>query len=527
MLIDKRYITFETDNKNNNCITVNFWDGDDLVEQVFTHLGEGGPKYFVDMQEYVGKELRVTLENCKSIWRRSPEGADLSKEKLESRRKYIRCEDGYDTDHDNDSLRPIVHFTTQRGWINDPNGCIYYDGVYHLYYQHCPGAVEAMWDNNHWGHAWSRDLITWHEAEPILRYPHAASGTGFINRENGKVCITHGYLIYESDDGGYHYTFKSVNTAGNGDPKILWIDEFQKYFSITLRDITSYTISSSPDLVNWTHESDIEGFRECPDFVKYRIEGTDTWKWILNGGDGAYQIGEFDGHVFTPDPIPEDRVDKYRYIMKVTETFCNKYNGSYTNYMHTDEWERFTAYAHQNFDNAPDDRKIRIAWYPIPYARHGMPFNQGMTIPTEMCLKNTGLGVRLCYAPVKELDAYRRECKKAEGKDIEVSYTVGDAFDAIMEFDPEGKLSVRGYEFTFDKAENKLWVLPPDKVKFDVPYVLTESKVRIRGIFDIMMAEFFCDEGELYLPLKPDAKYVGIEAKIEGEGKLEIYKLAK
>ena len=213
--------------------------------------------------------------------------------------------------------------------------------------------------------------------------------------------------------------------------------------------------------------------------------------------------------------------------MKVTETFCNKYNGSYTNYMHTDDWERFTAYAHQNFDNAPDDRKIRIAWYPIPYARHGMPFNQGMTIPTEMCLKETGLGVRLCYQPVKELDAYRRECRKAEGKDIEVVYGAGDAFDAIMELEPEGKLTVRGYEFTFDKAENKLWVLPPDKVKFDVPYVLTEDKVRIRGIFDIMMAEFFCDEGELYLPLKPDAKYVGIEAKIEGEGKLEVYKLGK
>ena len=248
---------------------------------------------------------------------------------------------------------------------------------------------------------------------------------------------------------------------------------------------------------------------------------------MLNGGDGAYQIGDFDGHVFTPNPIPEDRPDKYRYIMKVTETFCNKYNGSYTNYMHKDEWERFTAYAHQNFENAPDNRKIRIAWYPIPYGRYGMPFNQAMTIPTELKLKKTGLGVRLCYIPVKELDAYRVELHSARDKDFNVSYETGDAFDAIIEFAPDAKLNIRGYEFTYDQDENKLWILPPDKVKFDVPFVMTGEKVRLRGIFDKLMAEFFVGDGEIYLPLKPDRLYDGITAELTGEGSIDIYRLEK
>ncbi len=521
MIIDKRYITFET-NAKNNCITVNIWDGDALIEQVFTHLGEGGPKYFVDMQEYIGKDLKITLEPCKSEWRRTPE-AYMTDEKVQSRMKYIRCEDSYETEHDTDSLRPIVHYTTQRGWVNDPNGCIYYDGVYHLYYQHCPGSIVSMWDNNHWGHAYSTDLISWTEAEPVLRFPHAASGTGFINRENGKVCITTSNLIYESDDGGYHYKFKSVNTAGNGDPKILYIEEFGKYFSVTLRDLSSYTISSSPDLVNWTHESDIEGFRECPELVKYRIEGTDEYKWVLNGGDGAYQIGQFNGHEFIPDPIDPDRLDKYIPMMKTTATFTNKYNGTYTNSSHKDEWERFTAYAHQNFENAPDGRKIRIAWYPICYARKGMPFDQAMTIPTELKLRKTGLGVRLCYMPVKELENYYTERKEGNS----VIFEEGDAFDCTVELSPESKLSIRGYEFSYNKDENRMDVLPPDKVAFSVPFVMTGDKVKIRAVFDIMMAEFFLGDGEIYLPLKPDEVYKGIKAEIKGEGKVIVNKLEK
>lgn len=522
MLIDKRYITFETDDKHNNCITVNIYDGEELVEQVFTHLGEGGPKYFVDMTEFIGKNLRIALEECKSEWRRTPE-AYLTDEKVQERIKYIRCEDSYETEHDTDSIRPLIHFTARRGWINDPNGCIYYDGLYHLYYQHCPGALEPMWDNNHWGHAYSKDLITWTEAEPVLRYPHASSGTGFINRENGKICFGTSHLIYESDDGGYHYHFKCVNKGGSGDPKITFIDEFGKYYSITLLNLSTYVIASSPDLVNWTKESEIYGFRECPEFVKYQIEGTDEYKWVLNGGDGAYQIGDFDGHVFTPDPIDSDRLDEYRYIMKVTESYANKYNGSYTNYKEKDEWDKFTAYAHQNFENAPDGRKIRIAWYPICYAREGMPFDQAMTIPMEMSLKKTGLGVRLCYTPVKELEAYYTEEKI--GKTVE--FSEGDAFDCRIEMTPDSKLNIRGYVLRYNESEKKMYVLPQNKVEFDVPYVLTDGKVHVRAVFDIMTAEFFLGDGEIYMPLKPENVYMGIKADIVGEGNIKINKIEK
>jgi len=526
MKITSRYLTFET-NPNNACLNVNIYDGDELIEQVFTHLGEGEVKYFVDMQEYIGKDLRIEVTKGTSLWQRFPE-AYLTEEKIQDRYKYIRCEDSYETDFDANKYRPYVHFTTQRGWINDPNGCLYYDGVYHLYYQHCPGAPYAMWDNNHWGHAWSKDLITWTEAEPILRYPHAASGTGFVNRENGKACITHGYMIYESDDGGYHYKFKSVNTAGNGDPKILFIDEFNKYFSITLRDITSYTISSSPDLVNWQHESDILGFRECPEMVKYQIEGTDEYKWVLNGGDGAYQIGEFNGHEFIPDPIDPDRLDKYVHVMNATKTFSNKYNGSYVNYNYKDEWDRFGTYAHQNFDSAPDGRKIRIAWYPIRYTSiAGMPFNQAMTIPCELKLRNCALGLRLCAMPVDEIKAYYRETKGVEGDNPELHFDSGKCFDCEIEFDENASLYARGYEFNYIPEENMLNITPPDKVEFKVPCIPCDGKIKIRALFDIMIAEFFIGDGEVYVPLKPetpDLTGVAIEVK-DGYGKIKINKI--
>ena len=575
MKIDHRYVTFRVDPTKSACC-VNFIDTEKraIVEQIFVNLGEGdGRKSFIDMTEYLGMTLDVQMLPCESEWALLPEGP-LTEDQAEERRRFIACEDDYtDKPHYSEPLRPLYHFTAGRGWINDPNGCIYFDGLWHLYFQHCPGSTESMWDNNHWGHAVSRDLFTWEEREPVLRYPHQASGTGFIDRATGKVCVTTSNLIFESGDGGFSYDFKSYNTAGCGDPKIFWHEESGRYVSITLRDITSYSVSSSPDLVEWRHESDIEGFRECPEFAKYRIEGTDEYKWVLAGGDGAYQYGEFDGSVFTPDPIEDDRLDRYVHVMEATRNFSHKYNGYFIDDTQPDTENRYAAYAFQNFANAPaapawpdqnaprvtaqtvssdarnrvdtssdvisqsdpstlqvvmserrddrsapneiqtaaaghTDRHVRIAWYTVDYKKYGELFTQAMTVPQEVTLRYTPLGLRLCAMPVDEIRDHYTETRRADG-DRAVSFEHGAAFDVEAEFPADGVLKLGPYELSYLPDIQKIRVLQfrdGEKVKdFTVPFIPgAEKTVRVRALFDRLIAEFFFGDGEVYMPLKPD-----------------------
>lgn len=531
MKIDHRYVTFRVD-ETKSAVCVNFIDTEKriIAEQIFVNLGEGdGRKSFVDMSEYMGMTLDVQMLPCESEWAIQPEGV-LTEDEAETRRKYIACEDDYvDAPHYAEPYRPLYHFTTQRGWMNDPNGCIYFDGVWHLYYQHCPGSTASMWDNNHWGHATSRDLFTWVEEQPVLRYPHQASGTGFIDRESGKVCVTTSNLIFESPDGGYTYDFKSYNTAGCGDPKIFWHEESGRYISITLRDITSYQISSSPDLVEWRHESDIENFRECPEFCKYRIEGTDEYKWVLNGGDGAYQIGDFDGREFKPDPIDPDRLDKYVHVMEATRNFSNKYNGFFIDDTQPDTENRYTAYAFQNFANAPNGRHVRIAWYTVDFAKYGELFTQAMTAPQELTLRRTPMGLRICAMPADEIRDHYTGVWVGDEHETDCTDEPGHAFDVEAAFPSDGRLIVGMYELSYLPEMKKIRVVqysgfrsPADSYggelgftktfgetrivrDFTVPFIPDgDGTIRVRALFDKLITEFFFGDGEVYLPLKPD-----------------------
>lgn len=528
MLIKERYVTFETNEKYNS-VTVNFIEGDRIVEQVFTCLGpndEKEEKYFVDMTEFIGRELEVEVVTCHSEWGHYPEG-ELAEDVIAERIKYVRNEHDYTAEPYSEPYRPKYHYTTQRGWINDPNGCLYYDGLYHMYYQHCPGSIHSMWDNNHWGHAVSTDLIAWEEFQPPLRYPHEASGTGFMNRETGKVNVTTSNRIYESDDGGFSYELRGINTAGNGDPKIFWHEESQRYISITLRDIISYSVSSSPDLKNWRHESDIEQFRECPEMCKYRIEGTDEYKWVLNGGDGAYMIGQFDGHEFIPDPIEMDRLDRYVHIMEPTRHFNKKYNGIFIDESIPDTENRYTAYAHQNFDGAPDGRHIRIAWFTVPYHELGMPFTQAMTIPQELKLRYTPLGLRLCAQPVPELYRHHNEELCYVGPDPKLSMPSGDAFDCSAKFDAKETLYIANYTIKYLADEHKIAVTHKNGHTFTVPFIDHDGEIAVRVLFDTMMCEFFFGDGEVYFPHPSMEQLDGIEASITNHGTLTVASVNK
>jgi fructan beta-fructosidase len=298
--------------------------------------------------------------------------------------------------------RPQFHFTTRRGWTNDPNGMVYADGVWHLYYQYNP--FGTTWGNMHWGHAVSPDLVHWTE-KPIALYQRslqdmAFSGGGFVDWQNTSgtqsadrppllVAFTstgRGECLAASTDGGMTFTEFDENPVirhQGRDPKILWFEPEQKWVMIVYEETgeeIGYAIYDSRDLKRWNRLSLIPGYFECPELFELPVEGRPDLKyWVVYGCLGGKSrsscaIGTFDGSCFTP--LQENRVSHYG--------------------------PQF--YASQIFSDAPDNRRIMMGW--LAGAQYsGMPFSEGMSVPLELSLRETGQGLRLCFYPVKEIES--------------------------------------------------------------------------------------------------------------------------
>lgn len=297
--------------------------------------------------------------------------------------------------------RPQYHFTTRRGWINDPNGLIYHDGEYHLYYQHNP--YERDWGNMHWGHAVSRDLVHWTELAPAL-YPDTMgtmfSGSAVYDADNtsgfgrgGKAPMVVAYTIDSPDretqgiayslDNGRTFTKyegnpvidskETWNTHDTRDPRMF---RYKDRWVLVLNERDGHSIYNSDNLRDWTFKSHITGFWECPDLFELPVDGDkNNTMWVMYGASGTYMLGDFDGERFTP------RSGKHRFAA-----------GS--------------IYAAQTFNGIPDSdgRRIQIGWGRLSHP--GMNFNGMMLLPTELSLKTTKDGVRLVSKPVREIEDF-------------------------------------------------------------------------------------------------------------------------
>lgn len=297
--------------------------------------------------------------------------------------------------------RPQFHFTTRRGWINDPNGLVYHDGEYHLYYQLNP--YEREWENMHWGHAVSKDLIHWEELTPALFPDHQGgmfSGSAVIDYDNtagfnkkGVPAMVAAYtaaspekqiqcIAYSLDQGRTFTKYegnpvidsKAIwNSQDTRDPKVFWYAP-GNYWVLVLNERDGHSIYNSPDLKNWTYQSHVTGFWECPELFELPVDGNkNNTKWVMYGASGTYMIGSFNGKKFTPEH------GKYYYT-----------TGS--------------IYAAQTYTNisASDGRRIQIGWGRISHP--GMPFNGMMLMPTELTLKTTKDGIRLFSKPIREIE---------------------------------------------------------------------------------------------------------------------------
>lgn len=294
-------------------------------------LAQGKTDYYVPFKLNKGRTSVVKILNLKA-------------DALALKKGQMKLSNVWDVTN-TDFYRPSYHHTPSYGWMNDPNGMFYKDGIYHLCYQYNP--YGSKWGNMHWGHAISRDLIHWKEVEPtIARDPmgHIFSGSAVIDKDGtanyGKDAIVALYTsasdkngqiqcMAYSTDGGYtfhKYSGNPVLTPFDGlkdfrDPKVFWYAPLKKWYMIVSAD-KEMRFYSSPDLKKWTYVSAFgRGYGaqpnqfECPDFFQLPIDGNPNkkkWVMIVNinpgclfGGSATeYFIGDFDGKNFVCDSKP-------------------------------------------------------------------------------------------------------------------------------------------------------------------------------------------------------------------------------
>ena len=333
-----------------------------------------------------------------------------------------------------DYYRPLYHHTPSYGWMNDANGMVYKDGEYHLYFQYNP--YGSKWGNMHWGHAVSTDLVHWREM-PLALHPDTLgtifSGSAVIdygntagwNSKDGTPALVAFYtsakgiqrqsMAYSLDEGMTFTKYEGNpiidshekwQTNDTRDPKVFWYAP-GKHWVMVLNERDGHSIYNSVNLKDWTYQSHITGFWECPELFEVAVDGNGgNKKWVMWGASGTYMIGSFDGKTFTPDG----------------PKLCNL-NGS--------------AYAAQVFNNIPanDGRVIKIAWGRISF--EGMPFNGCMLLPQEQMLFNTRSGLRLASRPVREVE--QLFTKVYSGEDL----SMRQANDVMRQFDGDDVLRIR------------------------------------------------------------------------------------
>lgn len=243
--------------------------------------------------------------------------------------------------------RPAFHFTPQNGWMNDPNGMIFLNGQYHLFYQHYPDAT--VWGPMHWGHATSKDLVKW-QHQPIALFPDSIgmifSGSAVLDKNNtsglgrngiaplvaiftqhfmpgekaGRVDFQNQSIAYSVDEGKTWIKYagnpvlKTPSIKDFRDPKVIWHDPSQKWI-MSLAVADHVELYSSANLINWTKESELGkgqfahgGVWECPDLLSFNVNGKTIWVLLVSMNPGGpnsgsatqYMVGDFDGHVFKP-----------------------------------------------------------------------------------------------------------------------------------------------------------------------------------------------------------------------------------
>lgn len=404
-----------------------------------------------------------------------------------------------------ETMRPQFHFTSRRGWLNDPNGLVYFKREYHLFYQHNPYGWN--WGNMSWGHAVSKDLVHWKEL-PVALYPdeHGTmySGSAVVDwnntagfqkgREPALVAMFTAagnpftQEIAFSNDRGRTWTKYANNpvlghiVAENRDPKVICYAPDKTWVMSLYLDHHDYAIFQSHDLKHWTKLQDftLPGDAECPNFFEMPLDGnTNNPRWVFFGASGVYVVGKFDGQRFTPETQPR----------RIQNGNC---------------W-----YAAQVYSDIPpsDGRTILIPWGRLPNGDifKGMPFNQMMGLPVELTLRSTASGPSLLVNPVRELKSLRETTHNIKSQTLEsgenpLADIHGDLFEmkADLAIGDANRITFdfRGMTVVYDAETHKISCMGNEAVLMP-----NDGIFSLHVFVDRASVDIYDGDGTLYMPM--------------------------
>ena len=456
--------------------------------------------------------------------------------------KKMQFSDIYDISN-REQYRPIYHHTPAYGWMNDPNGMFYKDGIWHLYFQHNP--FGSQWENMTWGHSTSTDLVHWtFEGDPVQPDVWGAifSGSAVVDKENtagfGKDAVVALYtsaaesqiqsMAYSTDNGKTFTKYEgnpviTSNVPDFRDPHMFWNEDIKKW-NMILAAGKHMEIYTSDNLKEWKLESSFGaeygnhgGVWECPDLMKMKVKGTDKEKWMLicninpggpfGGSATQYFIGDFDGYKFVCDTKPE--VTKWMDYGK-------------------------DHYATVTFDNAPEGRHVAIAWMSNWQYANLVPTKQYRScnsIPRDLGLFEYDGDIYCSVLPSPEMTAARKTKKPGKAiteacelivnpkRDVTIITLSNDkGEEVVMKYDAKAKT------FSMDRTNS-------GKMDFSTDFpAVTEAPTfgkisQLRIFIDKSSIEVFDAEGKmamtnLVFPNKPYNKVT-----IQGKAKYYVYNL--
>lgn len=393
-----------------------------------------------------------------------------------------------------ESFRPVYHHTPAYGWMNDPNGMFYKDGVYHLYFQYNP--YGSVWGNMHWGHSTSTDLMHW-KFEGCAIVPDAwgaiFSGSCVVDHENtagfGKEAVVAFYTSAKSTPWGDIQMQSMAYSLDNGktftkyegnpiltssekdfrDPKVFWYAP-GKHWVMILAVGQHMEIYSSVNLKEWKKESEFGamqgahgGVWECPDLVEIPVEGTREKKWVLicnlnpggpfGGSAAQYFVGSFDGKKFVNESPTQ------------------------TKWM---DWGK-DNYATVTWNNAPDGRCIALGWMSNWQYANNVPTRQyrsANTLARDLTLYREGQELYLKSTPSLEV-------KKARGKKVSIpSFKVSEKHEMVNLF--EEKQGAYEVEIVIQNAG-------ASKIAF---CLLNDKGEKVSMYYDLNRKQFVMDRSE-------------------------------